>query len=82
MIERAQFYEWMVDQKRVLRTYKEDSAVFLIQPGPGSRMSDAQRTLQSYLHQKFPAAGFKCQPAGDDGVFPEVARPLLDKDGR
>jgi hypothetical protein len=82
MIERAQFYEWMVDQQRVLRSYKEDSAAFLIQPGPGARMSDAQRALQRYLHHKFPAAGFKCQPAGEDEAYPEVAQPLLGKEER
>ncbi len=82
MIERAQFYEWMVDQQRVLRSYKEDSTAFLIRPGPGSLMSDAQRALQSYLHRKFPAAGFKCQPTGDDNAYPEVARPLLGSNER
>ena len=76
MIERAQFYGWMVDQQRILRSYKEDSAAFLIQPGPGSHVSDAQRELQRYLHSKFPAAGFKCQPGADD-ADPEAARPLL-----
>ncbi len=82
MIVRTRFYEWMVDQKRVLCTYKEDVAAFLIRPGPGARMSDAQGALQSYLHHKFPAAGFKCQPAGVDGVCLEVVQPLLDNDDR
>ena len=80
MIVRAQFYAWMVDQKRVVCTYKENLAAFLIPPGQGTRISNAQRALQNFLDHKFPAAGFKCQPVGVDGVCPEVVLPLLDSD--
>jgi hypothetical protein len=75
-----------VDQRRVLSTYRADSTVFRIHPGPGARMSEAQRSLQGYLHSRLPAAGFECQGAGggdgDVGLCPEAVQPLLVSDER
>ncbi len=71
----------MVDQRRVLSSYRADSMAFRIHPGPGARMSDEQRSLQDYLQRKLPAAGFESRAAGD-AVDAEAARPLLESDLR
>jgi hypothetical protein len=71
----------MVDQRRVLSSYRADSTAFRIHPGPGERCSDEQRSLQGYLHRQLPAAGFEPRAAGD-AVDAEAARPLLDSDLR
>mmetsp|Transcript_46829 Transcript_46829/g.124591 ORF Transcript_46829/g.124591 Transcript_46829/m.124591 type:complete len:651 (-) Transcript_46829:158-2110(-) len=47
-ISRANFYEWMVDEKRILRSYKEDQHVFLCEVGP-SGVSEQERELQRYV---------------------------------
>ena len=42
----------MIDDGRILRSYKEDwTTAFQIHPGPESRMSDSQHLLQRYLLQ-------------------------------
>ncbi len=78
VIEHAQFYQWMIDEKRVLRSYKKDASSFLVHEGPTTLMSEAQCNLQQYLSFKMEMMQqADTRDSFDNEEEQEVVQPLL-----
>jgi hypothetical protein len=54
VIEHAEFYEWLAAERRVLRSYKGDKQVFLMEAAPPGSVPVAQRGLHRYLRDNAP----------------------------
>mmetsp|Transcript_60029 Transcript_60029/g.125561 ORF Transcript_60029/g.125561 Transcript_60029/m.125561 type:complete len:200 (-) Transcript_60029:140-739(-) len=77
VIEHAQFYQWMIDEKRVLRSYKKDTSSFLVHEGPTTLMSEAQCNLQQYLSFKMEMQATDTRVSFDNEEQQEAVQPLL-----
>jgi hypothetical protein len=67
----------MVDENRVLRSYKKDISSFLVHEGPTTLMSEAQCNLQQYLSFKLEMQQTETRVSFDDEEQQEAVQPLL-----
>jgi hypothetical protein len=88
VVEHTSFYGRMVEDGRILSSYRADTAAFLIQQGPNSLISEAQHLLQRYLlHYRLQREGQTANHHASTATpssFDEAALPLLSlpNDGR
>ena len=66
-VKAAEFYGPMLDEGRVLRSYKEDISAFVIHPGLGSKISESQHLLQCYLNHYSRASDNAAEPLLKNG---------------
>ncbi len=65
MIEHAEFYEGLAAERRVLRSYKADKQVFLMDAAPPGSVPAAQRGLHRYLRDANVAPRIAGRPSGE-----------------
>jgi hypothetical protein len=82
VIEHAEFFDWLAEERRVLRSYKADKHVFLTEAAPPGSVSVAQRGLHRYLRDANVTPRHAGRPPGDGSASPGVGAASSESEGR